>query len=100
MPPFNNHSLVRLKRPFLGADLRRVMQGAQGESKACSGTGATRSEASMARTDPLTRPSTLQPLPRGSARVEEVTSRAAGSVASRDQEGRRFPACVQIPHNA
>ena len=51
------HSLVRLKGPFLGADLRSLPPGSQGGSKARSGTGATRSEASKARTHPLTRPS-------------------------------------------
>ena len=40
----NQHSLVRQKGPFLGADLHPGSQGAEGGSKARSGTGATRSE--------------------------------------------------------
>jgi hypothetical protein len=52
------NSLVRLKGLFLGADLHSGLLGAQGGSKARSGTGATRSEASMARTHPLARLST------------------------------------------
>src|SRR6478735_2117394 len=55
-----NHSLVELKGPFVGADLNYPVPGAEGGSKARSGTGATRRETSMARTNPLTRPSTWQ----------------------------------------
>jgi hypothetical protein len=44
-------------RPIAGVD---GVPGAEGGSKARSGTGATRREASMARTNPLTRPSTWQ----------------------------------------
>ena len=43
---------MKTERPFLGADLPSPSLGAQGGSKARSGTGATRSEASMARTHP------------------------------------------------
>ena len=70
--PQINHSLVRLKGPFLGADLHPGSSGAQGRSKARSGTGATRSEASMARTHPLTRPSTRRKLPSGRVASDQV----------------------------
>src|SRR5260370_29843706 len=63
--PQINHSLVRLKGPFLGADLHPGSPGAQVGSKARSGTGATRSEASMARTHLLARPITRRKLPSG-----------------------------------
>jgi hypothetical protein len=53
-----DHSLVRQKGPFLGADLRCGQRRAEGGSRARSGTGAARSAASTARTNPLTRPST------------------------------------------
>ena len=59
---------IRTTQPFVGgtertirgADLNYPVPGAEGGSKARSGTGATRREASMARTNPLTRPSTWQ----------------------------------------
>ena len=70
--PQINDSLVRLKGPFLGADLHPGSPGAQGRSKARSGTGATRSEASMARTHPLTRPSTRRKLPSGRVASDQV----------------------------
>jgi hypothetical protein len=70
--PQINHSLVRLKGPFLGADLHPGSPGAQVGSKARSGTGATRSEASMARTHPLTRPSTRRKLPSGRVASDQV----------------------------
>src|SRR5260370_42357702 len=52
-----------MKGPFVGADLHSGSPGAQGGSKARSGTGATRSEASMARTHPLMRLSPRRLLP-------------------------------------
>src|SRR5260370_41658985 len=61
--PQINHSLVRLKGPFLGADLHPGSPGAQVGSKVGSGTGATRSAAIMARAHPLTRPVTRPKLP-------------------------------------
>src|SRR5271165_3317351 len=70
--PQINHSLVRLKGPFLGADLHPRSPGARVGSKARSGTGATRSEASMARTHPLTRPSTRRKLPSGRVASDRV----------------------------
>lgn len=48
------------EKPFVGADLNYRVPGAEGGSKARSGTGATRRETSMARTNSLTRPSTWQ----------------------------------------
>src|ERR1700745_4396141 len=54
----DNQFLGEIERTFLGADLHSGLLGAQGGSKARSGTGATRSEASMARTHPLARLST------------------------------------------